>query len=236
MSEWTTTLTTVATLIAGGGLTMIGQALADRRARRREREGDERKFQIQYFTMHQEALMKLQELAQELSNKLRDEHSKRLEKGEYKYFDSRPKRMIADKMMESLTALSRIRPLLEQMNVTDSKEELANLRNEVNQFLVKGVEASKVSVEEFQHSLGFINKRIEFMEQISPLFQNIIMTSCRTGSRSVMVSAKIYVKVAIEYDCRLVTKDSEKFSHNKSAALIHLQGAISKALKDGPFD
>ena len=60
MTHWPATFSTVATLLVGGGLAMAGQALADRRARRREREARRENFHIQSFTVQQEALMKIQ--------------------------------------------------------------------------------------------------------------------------------------------------------------------------------
>lgn len=70
MVHWPATLNTVVTLVAGGALAMAGQALADRRARRRDREARRETFLTQNFTAQQEALMKIQELVEEFSARL----------------------------------------------------------------------------------------------------------------------------------------------------------------------
>jgi hypothetical protein len=68
MTHWPATLNTVVTLVAGGGLTMAGQALTDRRARRRDREARRETFLMQNFTAQREAVMKIQEMVDEFGN------------------------------------------------------------------------------------------------------------------------------------------------------------------------
>jgi hypothetical protein len=73
MVDWPATLNTMATLVAGGALTMATQALADRRARRRDREKQRGTFLLQNFTVQREAIMQIQELVEQFSRRLEGE-------------------------------------------------------------------------------------------------------------------------------------------------------------------
>jgi hypothetical protein len=236
MTHWPATLSTALTLIVGGGLAMAGQALADRRARRREREGRRESFLIQNFAAQQEALMKLQELATKFSARVRGEDLKRLKEGDYKPFDSGITRRMGENLIELLKTIPQLESVTGQLDATSSKEEKDQAGSIIMQIMEHAKEVSEKYGQDSQLVVRLMDKRADFLGDLHELFEEIMINSYRTGSPSVMAAARSYIDAAYKYNGRIVTKDMEKYSRAESAALIHLQNAIGQALKTGPFD
>jgi hypothetical protein len=89
LTGWAVTLVPVCSAIVGALIALTGQALADRRTTRREREARRENFKIQNFEIHRNALLEAQQVLDEFSRKTIDEKLRR-ESGEYAYFDANP--------------------------------------------------------------------------------------------------------------------------------------------------
>jgi hypothetical protein len=90
--------------LAGGGTigAIISQLLASRNASRRERESRRQNFSIQNFAAQREALVKMQELASTISREIATEYLRRLDRGDFKYFDTYPTKAIGEKLTEEV--------------------------------------------------------------------------------------------------------------------------------------
>lgn len=214
MVDWPATLDTVGTLIAGGVLTMAGQALADRRARRRDREARRETFLVQnYFAVQQEALMKTQELVDEFSRKLNEEclciwfrllndHLSSTEAFAAKAGQSHGGRLSADQQVVQFlksekfgTDYTRYYNSAERRTLRGSLISASNLYKEYDEFS----SALRVKLD-------------------------------RVGSQSVETAARSYLKAAFAE-----LRDVDDSENSEWEAKTRLRIAISKALQEGPF-
>lgn len=214
MIHWPATLNTIVGLVLGGGLTMAGQALADRRARRREREARREAFLIQNFSTQREALMKIQEMVEEFGNKLNDELFERAG-DRYFAFVATPE---GQEGFEKIYHLYRCNSSDEQQY----SEESGRFARHFNHFKDEYNRSLRLSVDGANKQMHSSKERREFETELTILAN-------RTGSELITTEARRYIETA----GRCADERSE-FTH-EFAARIRLQAAITKALTEGPL-
>src|ERR1700722_9001746 len=102
MTDWPTIVGTVASLVAGGGIAIVGQSLSDRRTNRRERESRREDYKVNYFfTVQREALMKVQDIVASISSEISAEYIRQSQAAERAKFDP----AAIDRQMAEIAAL-----------------------------------------------------------------------------------------------------------------------------------
>lgn len=227
MTHWPVAMNTAISLIIGGALAMAGQALADRRARRREREARRETFRIQNFAVQQEALMKVQELVEEFSDKLYMEYAKRkIGVNGYRYSDDLVIRM-TDGLEELEPILGRLGTLHES-TIADPEREQEYRR--IEDFIEQNTREL--------HLFGAaVKEHTEFTMQCVTLSQDLSIHVPRTGSQLVAAETRKYLQAVSEYrkGSIIIAKDLYHLVSEEQAAKGRLQAAIGRALREGPF-
>ena len=232
MTHWPAALNTAVSLIIGGALAMAGQALADRRARRREREARRETFLVQNFTAQQEALMKIQELVEEFSRKLIAEYFNSSTHDEYHHLRS----LVIDstaKIQEQTANVKRAQTIVEQLTGTGSEDEQVKARRELAQLC----DDMGKRTEDARSLSTILRKRNEFFwTEYYRFMQDVTIHVYRSGSQLVGTEVRNYLRAATIYgDDMLISSNVEKLISNEQATKDRLQATIGKALKEGPF-
>jgi hypothetical protein len=206
MTHWPATLNTVLILIAGGGLTMAGQALADRRARRRDREARRETFLMQNFVVRQEAMMKILEAMEEFSRKLDREclHS---------FADSCSAYLRSSEYRESV-------PNIDQPKALEPSDKQSQV-DEPLRFVIGAIEyhkKRKVSV------YNILQKEFDM------LTLTLTTNATRAGSEFVETEARNYIQAALA-----ASTGSHDSRNDPLIAKYRLQAAINKTLNEGPL-
>jgi hypothetical protein len=214
MLHWPTTLNTIVGLVLGGGLTMAGQVLADRRARRREREARRETFLIQNFTAQREALMKIQEMVEEFGNKLNDECFERTG-NRYFAFVATPE---GQEGFEKLYLFYSGSSSDEQQY----SEDLGRFAQHFNHFKDEYNRSLRLSADGANKEAHSLKERRAFKTELTILAN-------RTGSELIATEARRYIETADGF------ADERSEFTSEFVARIRLQAAITKALTEGPL-
>jgi hypothetical protein len=235
MTHWPATLSTIVTLVAGGGLAMAGQALADRRARRREREARRETFRMQNFTAQREALIKLQEMVEEFSRKLIDEAIRRQDDGQYGFsyalYDN------AENELRNVCGIfQRINTLADQAMNAHPEDEQVRIKRELAQLEESSRGALDESGQEMEAIANITIRLNHLLKEYGEFRTEMLIQVYRAGSYLVLVEALNYLR-AVDKCCRgvLVSKYVHRLVIDQQEARAQLQIAIGKALNEGPF-
>jgi hypothetical protein len=187
---------------------------------------------MENFTAQREALMRIQELVQDFSEKLLSEYGKQKAggDGQHHYSD----KLVIGHIVETreITAiLERIGPLAEQLRANPEREglrqELQHCRGAIKQY------NRQTAV-----MIAALRENAEFMGRFLAITQELLLIHIpRTGSQLVATDVWNYIQAVEEYvkGDRLITKDADKLVSNVADATVSLQFAIGNALKEGPF-
>jgi hypothetical protein len=237
VSGWPTVLISLGSLVVGAILTMLGQTLADRRTRSREREARREDFLIRNFDTQREALLKVQELVDEIARSVRAEHRRKLDDGVYAYFESKPARNISSAKLGLLTQLQALQELTDRHEGPWSENEKEELNREMMQ-IMKDMPAMARRISDgmqtmFDYALS--DERQKFLRNFASLIQSLTLNMYRTGSGAVTSAVHDYQDAAIEYSGRLVMANFEQYQANEQRARTRLHESIGRELKRGPF-
>jgi hypothetical protein len=194
---------------------MAGQALADRRARRREREARRETFQIQNFTAQREALMKIQEMVEEFGDRLNDELSER-----------------AGERFSAFAATPEGEEFLEKAYLarTGSSSDEQRYSEEAK----RGAELFKRFKDEYNRnrrlSADAASKEAHFLREFRAFTTVLTMQANRTGSQFIVTEVRSYIGAALGY-----ADERDNSEATEWAARNRLQAAITKALTEGPL-
>lgn len=211
MVHWPATLYTVVTLLAGGGLAMAGQALADRRARRREREARRETFMMQNFTAQREALTKIQEMVEEFGNKQNDESIGKTGKRYFAYFAS----------PEYREAFPDVDPI--EDFIAGDLSELTRFAEQFNVFKTRYNRDLRLSADG-------ANKQVHFLREFSTFETALTIQANRTGSQFIVTEVRSYIGAAHGYG-----DERDDAVITEPVARHRLQAAVTKALTEGPL-
>jgi uncharacterized membrane-anchored protein YhcB (DUF1043 family) len=238
MVSWHTELIALVSLVVGSVLTMFGQAFADRRTRSREREARREDFLIQNFDTQREALLKVQELVNEIAKILSSENRRKLDDGYYEFFESKPTRRISSDTVGLFTGLQEMQELVDGHEGPWSEEEKEQLEHEIMRLTKDArsrVQRIKVEMQAISdHALS--ESRQEFLANFVALIQNLTLNMYRTGSEAVVSAVNEYLNTAVAYTGRLVISDIEKYRGREFQARKRLHETIGRELKRGPLN
>jgi hypothetical protein len=232
VTEWPTIANTLISLIAGGGIAIAGQALADRRAGRREREARREDYKISSFAAQREALMKVQDIAARISGELSAEHSRQDKTGE-RFAPKTPETI--DRQLSEIDALFRqLVPVAEQTNIVKSKEEEGSLEGEAERISANALGVTMNLVGDFKAMERIVKKQVEFLSfKLNPLIRELENNVIRAASPPVATAAREYLEAARDYNYGF-DPDVTRFKREQ-AARDRLQISVGEALKAGPF-
>lgn len=232
MSDWPTVVNTVVSLMAGGGIAIAGQSLADRRAQRREREARREDFRVKNFTTQREALMRVQDIAATISAELSAEYSRQAEAGVF-FTPGTPEDM--GRQLSRIDELFRqIGPLDEEISGTKSAEEKAALEGEAEKIATNVFAITTDLTAKVQRMDVVVKKEVEFFQvKLNPLIREFENNVIRTGSPSVAAAARDYLEAVKEYNYGF--DPHIRRVERGRAARDKLQITVGEALSAGPF-
>lgn len=237
MTNLTTVLVALGSVGVGSALTMLGQALADRRTKSRDREARREAFMAQNFDTQKEALLKVGELVNEIARCVSAEHRRKFDDGVYDYFDSKPTKRIGEAMMAAYAQISELRAPLESHEGPWSKDEIKAVECQVMQSskdmpkIMKSITAEVDNINKYLLS----DKVQEFLRSLVTMLEDLSLHVYRTGSETVVSAVRDYRNAALEYNSRLVTSDIEKFGRKEFQARNRVHEIVGRELKRGPF-
>lgn len=236
MTDWPATLIPVGSLVIGSLLTIGGQALADRRTRKREREARAEGFRIQNFEVHREALLKIQPMVTEFGNKVFAERRRREEDGYYSYFDTHSMDEAGASIRSLVNAVTDITARLEGGEKPSEGrvgEEIAKdidrLGPLANRMLSRNTELLERLSSDLEARQPFLDSYVEFVI-------NLRMATYRSGSNSVVNAGQDYIEAILHWDLQITTADSRIGWDRLKKREYDLHRAVSNALTKGPYD
>jgi hypothetical protein len=237
MTTWATVLITLGSLVIGSVLTMLGQAFMDRRARSREREARREEFVIRNFDTHKEALLKVQELVNEIARRVSAENLRKIDEGVYAYFESKPSRRIVSDMMSIAQGVQDLGQLAEENKPPLTKYEIKNLEREIRR-ITKDMPSTMARIQsetDMMANQAMFGKTQEFRHDLVRLIQDLTLNMYRTGSESVISAVRDYLDAALAYSDRLVGTDIEQYKDEEWQSRTRLHEIVGQELKRGPF-
>lgn len=237
MTAWATVLLTLGSLVIGSVLTMLGQAFMDRRARSREREARREEFVIRNFDTQKEALLKVQELVNEIARNVSAENLRKFDEGVYAYFESKPSRRIVSDMMIMAQGAQDLEQLIDESKPPLTKEEIKRLEREIRR-IMKDLPSTAERVQAEMDMIAnksMSDKTREFRHGLVRLIQDLTVNMYRTGSESVISAIRDYLDAALAYSDRLVMTDMEQYKEEEWQARTRLHETVGQELKRGPF-
>jgi hypothetical protein len=237
MVGWPTVLIALGSVAVGSILTMIGQAFADRRVRSRDREARREDFLARNFDTQREALLKVQELADEIAASVLEEDRRKVEDGVYAYFESKPNKRVGEDMMSLVTKVQELQTVGNSYQSPWSEAEKKEVEKEIRRIIRDGPDAiNRINAEmETMISYAMSDKRKEFLLSLGALFQTLTLNMYRTGSDAVVSAVNNFMNAVVEYNGRLVMRDIEEYQEEARKARVRLHEVIARELKRGPF-
>lgn len=216
MVDWSATLNTVISALAGGGIAITGKALADRRADRRAYETDRRASLREVSQAQKEALGKMLDLLSDISDELGMEYSRRIEAGEHRRFNDKPIDATIQEMRWIGAKLKRY---------SESKEIEPD---ELIEFLGKS-STQMVAVTQI------MEERTKFIRKIGPFIAELTHNMVRADSLPVTEACDAYLDVLAKFTRFLSSDDAMELLKEKREVQNRLEAAIGKTLGRIPF-
>jgi hypothetical protein len=239
MTDWPTVVNTLVSLIAGGGIAIAGQSLADRRASRREHKARREDYRISSFNAQREALMKVQDIAASISRELSDENFRQEKTGEH--FTPETPETINRQLSEIGALFHQLAPVAEQIGIAESKREeerpegeLERLEGEAEEITSKALATTMSLVGEVKEMERIVKKEVEFLQvKLNPLIRDLENNVIRAVSPPVAKAAREYLEAVREYNYGFGPDVARV--EREHAARDWLQNSVGEALKAGPF-
>lgn len=234
--HWVNILLPIATLIIGSVLTMLGQALSDRRREAGEERARKEQFRVGNFDIHRTAMLDMQELLRAFGDAVTAESIRRRQSGEYEYFDvfrvkpEEHRQRIAVFMDWQKETSERIR----NGEITEDKREEFNA--EVVRKMREVVEVAEESMSDAKESGRYIEARWPFFDELVKAAGEMRLRMQRSGSNSVVWCGEEYIQTVFKWsECLASAGVAERYDQVRKSR-VRLDRALSNALTFGPYD
>lgn len=234
--DWLSTMVPAASVVVGAAITMMGQALGDRRAWRRERDARREDFRAKNFEMHRDALMRLQEMSLGFTEKIWDEKKRRELEGDYAFWDSAPAKSAFGRVAAMYNLTQIIRQSTSDLERAGSRAQVRNIVNELLRTSKSAVTAAREVAADNRRMASAMMKRTDFVRELDVLGQNYRVYAYRAGSVDVIEAANAHLAALHEWSSRLVSEGADELLKAALSARDDLLVAIGRALKKGPFE
>jgi hypothetical protein len=234
MPEWVNIVLPIGTLALGSLLTMVGQALNDRRADERARRARREEFLSSSFDVHRSAMLDMQELVGELFAAYQSEKQRRSNDGFYQYMKGFPIRNSV------LKVFGRTSSLLEGMDAikdaSSDKERDALVKASAAQVKVARKELAGLT-DDFHAMNAVLETLYPFWGEFKQFIPKLRLCMLRSGSNSVLYSGEEFINAIFKWSDYFQLNDHEKIlSEQVRVAHSEVNRALSNALKFGPYD
>lgn len=234
--NWINILLPIATLVIGSGLTMLGQALSDRRREESERKVRKEQFRIDNFDVHRTALLEMQEAVRDLAIATGEERARRKNSGDYEFFDSfrsKPERN-RQELVEHLAWMEREGARLKDGGL--SKNEANKIAEEVADRSREVLEVAKNSRTYAEESCRYFDRRWVFHDGLIKSIYKLRLCMYRSGSNTVVQYGEEYVQAIASWNEYLVSEGNDELYGQTRSSRYVLDRVISNALTSGPYD
>jgi hypothetical protein len=234
--NWINILLPIVTLVIGSGLTMLGQAISDRRREASERRVRKEQFRVSNFDVHRTAMLEMQETIQDLTIAIGAENIRRRHSGEYEFFDSfhsKPEQQYR-KLAEHMDWMERAGARLKDGGLPKSEaNELAAEIVEKSREIAEVAEDSKSYVEE---SGRYFDGRWAFYDEFVKFIYKLRLCMYRSGSNTVVQYGEAYIQAVATWNERIVSEGIDELYERIHKSRNVLDRALSNALTSGPYD
>lgn len=235
--HWVNILLPIATLIIGSGLTMLGQAISDRRKDAGEERARKQQFRVENFSdVHRTAILEMQELVRAFADTVTAESIRREQSGEYEYFDVF--RVKPDRQHQQIAAFvgwqEQASEQIRNGEITEDKQD--EFSAEIVQKMREMVQIAEESIADARESAKYIEGRWPFFDELVKAAEDIRLRMRRSGSNVVVRCGEEYIQAVFQWNELLATADvAERYAQVRKSR-IRLDRVLSNALTSGPYD
>jgi hypothetical protein len=232
--NWVNIVLPIVTLIVGSGLTLLGQALGDRRKEASDIRARKEQFKIGNFEMHRAAMLELQEIVRDLANALIAEEIRRMDSDEREFFET-SRSVPRDQMSvlnEHLEWLNGVNVPVKGASEEEKRAFTEGVRMRSSQF----AEVSEKMTDYVGESRKYFEERGPFYDEMVKFINNMRLRMYRSGSNTVVRYGEEYIQAVAKWNDLLVSEGSDELLEEAREARFRLDRALSNALTYGPFD
>lgn len=234
--NWINILLPIATLVIGSGLTMLGQALSDRRREASERKVRKEQFRIGNFDVHRTALLEMQDAVRDMAIAIGKERARRQHSGDYEFFDSfhsKPEHN-RQKLVGHLAWMEREGARLKNGGL--SKNEANRIATELADRSREIFEVAKDSRSYVEEYGRYFNGRGAFHDEFIKSIYKLRLCMYRSGSNTVVQYGDEYIQAIASWNEYLISEGNGELYEQMRDSRYVLDRAISNALTSGPYD